>query len=249
MTNGRYRENHWRRERESGTAQGRARRRRAVRHLSVLHLGPRHVVQTGVEHLFHAPRRQRVHQGLALLADLVSAGLVGNPLGTDLDHLDDRHQPAWRPRCDERGRPIDGYAGRWCNEEMKDRLHRAAGAAAVVGAVGSVALTLYAGRNNNLPFLMILMSGWVLAPFMGYALASRYTSSWSASTRSVLDGIIVFVAVTSLVVYARDVLKPPASKAAAVFVAVPIGAWLLMPIAVPLTGLISRRRSRSVPTP
>lgn len=132
---------------------------------------------------------------------------------------------------------------------MKDSLHRGAAVAAVVGAVGSVALTLYAGRANNLPFLMILMSGWVLAPFMGYALASRYTSSWSASTRAVLDGIIVFVAVISLVVYARDVLKPPASKAAAVFVAVPIGAWLLMLIAVPLTALISRRRSRSVPTP
>lgn len=132
---------------------------------------------------------------------------------------------------------------------MKDSLHGAAVVAAVVGAVGSVALTLYAGRNNNLPFLMILMSGWVLAPFMGYALASRYTSSWSASTRAVLDGIIVFVAVTSLVVYARDVLKPPPSKAAAVFVAVPIGAWLLMLIAVPLTALISRRRSRSVQTP
>jgi len=62
---------------------------------------------------------------------------------------------------------------------------------------------------------------------MGYALASRYTSSWSATTRAVLDGSIVFVAVTSLVVYARDVLKPPASRAAAVFVAVPVGAWLL----------------------
>src|SRR2546427_11916981 len=127
---------------------------------------------------------------------------------------------------------------------MKDRLHRAAGAAAVVGAVGSVALTLYAGRNNNLPFLMILMSGWVLAPFMGYALASRYTSSWSASTRAVLDGIIVFVAVTSLVVYARDVLKPPASKAAAVFVAVASGAWVRVVLAAPPPALVSPRRER-----
>lgn len=132
---------------------------------------------------------------------------------------------------------------------MSDRLHRTAQVAAVVGAIGSVALTLYAGRNNNLPFLMILMSGWVLAPFMGYALASRYTASWSASTRAVLDGIIVLVAVTSLVIYARDVLRPPASKAAAVFVAVPIGAWLLMLIAVPLTALISRRRPGSVQVP
>src|SRR2546427_10829133 len=127
---------------------------------------------------------------------------------------------------------------------MKDRLHRAAGAAAVVGAVGSVALTLYAGRNNNLPFLMILMSGWVLAPFMGYALASRYTSSWSASTRAVLDAIIVFVAATSLVLYARDVLKPPASKAAAVFVAVAVRRGVGAVLAVPPPALVSPRRER-----
>jgi hypothetical protein len=132
---------------------------------------------------------------------------------------------------------------------ISDRLHRTAQVAAVVGAVGSVALTLYAGRNNNLPVLMILMSGWVLAPFMGYALASRYSGSWPASIRAVLDGSIVLVAVTSLVTYTRDVLRPPASKAAAVFVAVPVGAWLLMLVGVSLTALISRRRSRSVHIP
>jgi hypothetical protein len=125
---------------------------------------------------------------------------------------------------------------------MKDRLHSAAQVAAVVGAVGSVALTLYAGRNNNLPFLMMLMAGWVLAPFMAYALASKYARNWAGSTRATLDGIIVVVAVTSLAVYGRDVLRPPASKAAAVFVAVPIGAWLLMLIGAPIAALISRRK-------
>jgi hypothetical protein len=132
---------------------------------------------------------------------------------------------------------------------MSHRLHRTAQVAAVVGAVGSVALTLYAGRNNNLPFLMILMSGWVLAPFMGFALAGRYSGSWTASTRAVLDAVIVLVAMASLVMYARDALRPPGSRAAAVFVAVPIGAWLLMLIGVGLTALASRSRSRSVQTP
>jgi len=132
---------------------------------------------------------------------------------------------------------------------MSERLHRTAQVAAVVGAVGSVALTLYAGRNNNLPILMILMSGWVLAPFMGFALASRYSGRWAASTRAMLDGIIVLVAIASLVMYARDVLRPPASQGARVFVAVPIAAWLLMLVGVPLTALIARRRARSVPLP
>ena len=132
---------------------------------------------------------------------------------------------------------------------MNDRLHRTAQIAAIVGAIGSMALTLYAGRHNNLPFLMILMSGWVLAPFMGYALASRYSTRFTAPTRAALDGIIVLVAVASLVIYARDVLSPPAAQGARVFVAVPIGAWLLMLIGVLVTALISRRRSRSIPIP
>jgi hypothetical protein len=49
--------------------------------------------------------------------------------------------------------------------------------------------------------------------------------------------------------YTREALRPPASKAAAVFVAVPVGAWLLMLIGVPLAALIVRRRSRSVQIP
>ena len=132
---------------------------------------------------------------------------------------------------------------------MSGRLHRTAQVAAVVGAVGSVALTLYAGRNNNLPFLMILMSGWVFAPFMGYALASRYSGGWVSSTRALFDGIIVVVAVVSVLAYARGALRPPGSKPAAIFVGVPIAAWLLMLVAVALGALISRRRSRSGPIP
>jgi hypothetical protein len=132
---------------------------------------------------------------------------------------------------------------------VNNGLHRTAALAAVVGAVGSVALTLYAGRNNNLPLLKILMSGWVLAPFMGFALARRYGGRWAAPTRAVLDGVIVLVAVASLVLFARGALRPPASKPAAVFVAVPIAAWLLMLIGVPLTALVLRRRPHSVQTP
>jgi hypothetical protein len=125
---------------------------------------------------------------------------------------------------------------------MTDRLHRIAQAGALVGALGSIALTLYAGRNNNLPFLMILISGWVLAPFMGYALAGRYSTRWAAATRAVLDAIIVLVALASLVIFARAAMNPPASKPGGPFVAVPIVGWLLMFVAVPVTELIARRR-------
>jgi hypothetical protein len=126
-------------------------------------------------------------------------------------------------------------------------LHTAARVATVSGAVGSVALTLYAGRNNNLPLLMVLMAGWVFAPFLGYALASRVAGRWSAFTRAALDVVIIVIAVASLALYGRDALRPPATQAAKVYVALPGVSWLALLIGVPLAALIARRRT--VPTP
>jgi hypothetical protein len=131
---------------------------------------------------------------------------------------------------------------------MSNRLHSSARVAAVVGAVGSVALTLYAGRSNNLPLLMILIAGWVFAPFFGFALASRISSRWSQGARAALDVVIIMIAIASLTLYARDALGPAHAKRATVYVAVPIVAWLLMLIGVPLTAVIGRR-SRSVQIP
>jgi len=121
-------------------------------------------------------------------------------------------------------------------------LHTAARAAAVIGALGSVALTLYAGRNNNLPLLMVLMAGWVFAPFFGYAVASRFSGRWSTSTRAALDVTILMITVAALTIYTRDVLRPPPSQSARVYVAVPIVSWLLL-LAVALAGFLSGRRA------
>jgi len=125
-------------------------------------------------------------------------------------------------------------------------LHTTARVAAVIGAVGSVALTLYAGRNNNLPLLMILMSGWVFAPFFGYAVASRVSARWSAFTRAALDATIIVIAVGSLAIYGNDVLRPPAAKAAKVYVVVPIVSWLLL-LGTATAGYVSRRRDSPPP--
>ena len=128
------------------------------------------------------------------------------------------------------------------------KLHTVAQAAAVVGAVGAVALTLYAGRGNNLPFLMILMAGWVFAPFFGFALARRFSGRWSPSTRAALDVVIVLVAVASIAVYGFDVFGPLHVKRATPYVAVPIAAWLLMFTVVPVAAVLARRRDRSIGT-
>ena len=127
-------------------------------------------------------------------------------------------------------------------------LHGAARAAAVVGAVGAVALTLYAGRANDLPFLMILMSGWVFAPFFGYAVATRFSRRWSPSTRTALDIVIVVIAIASVAIYGFDVFGPSHARRATPYVAVPIAAWLLMLSVVAIAALSARRGAGSTGT-
>ncbi len=118
-------------------------------------------------------------------------------------------------------------------------------AAAILGAAGSVALTLYAGRNNNLPFLMVLMGGWVFAPFFGFALARRFSGRWSPATRAALDVVILIITVAALAIYTRGVLRPPQSQGARVYVAVPIVSWILL-LAVGVAGFLSSRRGASL---
>ena len=106
-------------------------------------------------------------------------------------------------------------------------LHRAARAAAIVGAIGAVALTLYAGRTSPQRGVMVLMAGWVFAPFFGYAVLSRFSRGWSSATRAALDAVLIVIAVAALVVYARDALQPPPRRAGP-YVLVPILSWLLL---------------------
>jgi hypothetical protein len=124
---------------------------------------------------------------------------------------------------------------------MTRPLQATARVATVVGAIGSVALTLYAGRQNNLPFLMILMAGLVFAPFFGFALASKAATRWSDGTRAALDIAIIVIAAAALAIFARDALQPPPRRAG-VYVAVPIVSWLVV-IAVSAAGFLSSRRT------
>lgn len=126
------------------------------------------------------------------------------------------------------------------------RLHSSARIAAVVGAVGAVALTLYAGRNNGLPLLMILMAGWVFAPFFGFALADRLSGRWSPSTRAALDVAIVVIALVSLAIYRYDAFGPPHAKRATAYVAVPIASWLVMLTVVSVAAVLAKRRAGSM---
>jgi hypothetical protein len=116
--------------------------------------------------------------------------------------------------------------------------------AVVIGAAGSIALTLRVGQRNASSVLMLLFVIWVLSPFVALALAEKRSQRWLPLTRAALHGVTLIVTVGSLAVYGVIAFGPPRSKPAFMFLVVPFASWLLMTLAVFLPAFVSGRRSR-----
>ena len=123
-----------------------------------------------------------------------------------------------------------------------DRLQKLARVAIAVGAVGSLVLMFLHGRPSI--FLLILFTGWVLAPFIGLAWADRVSGRWAPATRATLHYLMLVVAIGSLAIYIYDVAT--SYGRAVLFVAVPIGAWLLILVVLPLAVFAGRRSTPRV---
>lgn len=115
--------------------------------------------------------------------------------------------------------------------------------ALVVGALGSVALMLYVGHRNQSVILMVLFAGWVLAPFAALAWADRSPKFSPASGRATLQVLMLLLALVSLAAYARVAFGAPLARPAAPFLLVPLGAWLLLALILPL----AKRKSSGAP--
>ena len=115
----------------------------------------------------------------------------------------------------------------------------------VVGAVGSLALMLRAGRDTP-RFLLVLFVFWVLAPFVALGWANLAAPHWARLTRATLYGVTLVIVPGSLAIYAGLVSPPAGSAHAAMFVAVPPGSCLLLAIAVPVAAWIARRRAGGI---
>src|SRR5207245_3522508 len=126
------------------------------------------------------------------------------------------------------------------------RVRAGARIAVVAGAVGSVGLTLRAGRSTP-RLLLVLFVLWVLSPFVALAWATMVAKRWSVLTRAMLYCVTLVVTLGSLAIYGSVVLPPVGSPRAFVFVVVPPGSWLLITNVVRLIALISGRLSRRGP--
>ena len=113
-------------------------------------------------------------------------------------------------------------------------------AATVLGACGSVALTLYVGRHSP-PVLVPVFVLWVLSPFVALAFAGVYSTRWSARVRAVLYWTMLIVAAGSLAIYATRAFGPPRPQGAFAFVVVPAASWVIAG-AVFASGTFTRRK-------
>jgi hypothetical protein len=117
---------------------------------------------------------------------------------------------------------------------LETRLRTAALIALPVSALGSVALLLTAGARNPSLLLKVLFSLWVLSPFAMLGLVEAVSVQWPVRLRSVLHGLMLAVALSSVATYTHTVVWPPKSQGAFYFVIVPPVSWLVIVIVVAL---------------
>ena len=120
----------------------------------------------------------------------------------------------------------------------------AARVACGAGALGSLALMLYAGRHNTHRLITALFIVWVLAPFASLALADFRSGGWPALTRRALYGVTILVALASVALYAANAVWPRKEQAAFVYVAVPPATWLASAVVLAIAAMASRASAR-----
>jgi hypothetical protein len=123
-------------------------------------------------------------------------------------------------------------------------LRAAALIAVLAGAVGSVGLTLHAGRHNDSRILVVLFVLWVLSPFVALLWANNVSKRWTVLTRATLYSVTLVLALASSAVYGEVALGGSRAKTAFAFVIVSPASWLLTAVVVPIAALISGRLSR-----
>lgn len=121
-----------------------------------------------------------------------------------------------------------------------DRLRRVALLAVLLGSLGSVGLMIAVGVRPPL-LVLLLMTGWVLGPFLVLGVAIGVATRWSAATRTTLYWMTLGITLVSLAVYASVVLRPPTSKPAFCFVLTPPLTLLFAALVVALAAARARR--------
>ena len=89
---------------------------------------------------------------------------------------------------------------------------------------------------------VILVIGWVLAPFAAVIFASVLFKWRPGIVANAISGVSIFIAAVSLTIYGYVLVNPPTSQPAFPYVAVPLGSWLVIAVVFAGAALISRKR-------
>ena len=112
---------------------------------------------------------------------------------------------------------------------------RSSNAVLIVAAAASVLLMLRAGRHNPSILLMLMFVVWVSAPFAALGLAGRFARGWSEQSWVLFRRAAVVVAVGSTLIYGYDAVKPLSSKAAFIYLVVPVVSWIVLALVAAIT--------------
>ncbi len=121
-----------------------------------------------------------------------------------------------------------------------DPFRRVARTALAIGAAGSLALMVYAGRHNRSIALVLLFTVWVSSPFVALAVADRWARRWQPASRAAFYGVMFAVSLGSVLVYAFDALRPR-PQAAFFYVLVPPTCWIIGAVILAIVALLGRR--------
>ena len=113
---------------------------------------------------------------------------------------------------------------------------------AIGGVVGAVALMMHAAPRMP-ALVVVLIGGWVMAPFAILSLTESVAARWPALVRTTIQAAIVVIAVVSVAIYAASAFGPPRPKPAFYFVLVPPVSLAAATIAIAIAGYIARRQS------
>jgi hypothetical protein len=95
------------------------------------------------------------------------------------------------------------------------------------GALGSLAFTLQAGRNNGSWILDLLFSAWVLSPFIILIISCMLSRRWLSRARISLYIFTIGISVASLIFYGR-LLSFSEVRPAYVFLVIPFISWIIV---------------------
>jgi hypothetical protein len=110
-----------------------------------------------------------------------------------------------------------------------------------IGAAGSAALMLNAGKRVGAPgILMVLFPLWVLSPFVLLAVVGVVSKRWTALTHATVYRMTPIISAASLAIYGATALGAPRPKTA-IFVLVAPVSCLFIVIAVAAAAFLARR--------